>query len=68
MHIFDTNNDLFFFMVRAAATSEPLDVVFASDSLRPDYYVDFENGSVDSQPLTSWFFLPLKPENTVVEM
>ena len=55
-------------MVRAAATSEPLDVVFASDSLRPDYYVDFENGSVDSQPLTSWFFLPLKSENTVVEM
>ena len=38
------------------------------DSLRPDYYVDFENGSVDSQLHTSWFFLPLKPENTVVEM
>ena len=38
------------------------------DSLRPDYYVDFENGSVDSQLLTSWIFLALKSENTVVEI
>ena len=38
------------------------------DSLRPDYYFDFEIGSVDSQPLTSWIFLALKSENTVVEM
>ena len=38
------------------------------DSLRPDYYVDFENGSVDSQLLISWIFLALKSENTVAEM
>ena len=38
------------------------------DSLRPDYYVDFENGSVDSQLLTSWIFFALISENTVVEI
>ena len=38
------------------------------DSSRPDYCVDFENGSVDSQLLTSWIFLALKSENTVIEM
>ena len=38
------------------------------DSLRPDYYLDFENGSVDSQLLTSWIFLAFNSEKTVVEM
>ena len=68
LYIFDANIDLFFFKVRVAAACEALDAFSRVDSLRPDYYVDFENGSVDSQLLTSWIFLALKSENTVVEI
>ena len=55
-------------MVRAAATSEPLDVVFASDSCGQITTSTLKMAASIVNLLPLGFFLPLKPENTVVEM